>query len=135
MDIIVIIFWMGVFPPYGLYKLCKKCQEVYEISKIRKGLKEEAEIRRLEEEQKALREERVKRATEIRVKVLDMNNICARNYSFSKPVISITYMMASQMSIIMEELTELAERQGRIDSLIEELNESGGIIYENSEMF
>ena len=55
-----------------------------------------------------------------------MNNTCSRNKTSDKPLVSTTYKANAQMTEIMNELTKVAEKQGKVDSLAEELSKKGG---------
>lgn len=72
------------------------------------------------------RKQRVKWADEIKQKALSVNNTCSGNKSSNKPLVSTTYKSVAQMTEILNELTTVTEKQGRVDSLAEELSKKGG---------
>lgn len=72
------------------------------------------------------RKQRAKWASEVKQKALNVNNTCSRNKTSDKPLVSTTYKASTQMTEIMNELTKVAEKQGKVDSLAEELSKKGG---------
>lgn len=72
------------------------------------------------------RKQRAKWASEVKQKALNVNNTCSRNKTSDKPLVSTTYKANAQMTEIMNELTKVAEKQGKVDSLAEELSKKGG---------
>lgn len=101
---------VGLF--YGIYKT--KEEKDAEFARKRAEYSEETH------------KQRVKWAGEIKQKIMNVNNICSVNKSADKPLVSTTYKAGTQMAEIMNELTKVAERQGKIDSLVEELSKKGG---------
>lgn len=65
-------------------------------------------------------------ASEVKQKALNVNNTCSKNKTSDKPLVSATYEANAQMTEIMNELTKVAEKQGKVDSLAEELSKKGG---------
>lgn len=72
------------------------------------------------------RKQRAKWASEVKQKALNVNNTCSKNKTSDKPLVSTTYKANTQMTEIMNELTKVAEKQGKVDSLAEELSKKGG---------
>ena len=97
---------------YGIYKA--KEESVAETAKRNAANSEEA------------RKQRVKWAGEVKQKALNVNNTCSGNKTADKPLVSTTYKANTQMTEIMNELTRVAEKQGKVDSLAEELSKKGG---------
>lgn len=97
---------------YGLYKAKEERDE--EMAKRNAAMSEEE------------RKQRVKWAGEIKQKALDANNICSEYKTADKPLVSSVYKANTQMTVIMNELTNVTEKQGKVDSLAEELNGKGG---------
>lgn len=71
--------------------------------------------------------QRAEWASEVKKKAHTVNNICSKNKELDKPLVSTTYQANAQMIEIMNELTKIAEKQGKIDSLVEELSEKEGV--------
>lgn len=78
------------------------------------------------EESASAKKQRVIWASEVKQKALNVNNTCSRNKTFDKPLVSTTYKANAQMTEIMNELTKVAEKQGKVDALAEELSKKGG---------
>ena len=97
---------------YGIYKA--KEERDAETARRNAAISEEA------------RKQRVKWAEEIKQKALNLNNTCSRNKTTDKPLVFTTYKANAQMTEIMNELTKVAEKQGKVDSLAEELSKKGG---------
>lgn len=97
---------------YGIIKAKMKKDE--EIAKRNAEIAEEE------------RKQRVEWANEIKKKALDVNNICNKNKSQNKPLVHTSYKAEAQMKEIMNELTKVAEIQGKIDSIAEELSKKEG---------
>ena len=97
---------------YGIYKA--KEESDAETAKRNAANSEEA------------RKQRVKWAGEVKQKALNVNNTCSGNKTADKPLVSTTYKANTQMTEIMNELTRVAEKQGKVDSLAEELSKKGG---------
>lgn len=79
------------------------------------------------EQSASAKRQRVTWASEIKQKALNVNNTCSRNKTSDKPLVSTTYKANAQMTEIMNELTKVAEKQGKVDSLAEELSKKGGV--------
>lgn len=101
---------IGLF--YGFYK-AKEASDA-DAARIAAETSEEA------------RKQRAKWASEVKQKALNVNNTCSRNKTSDKPLVSTTYKANAQMTEIMNELTKVAEKQGKVDSLAEELTKKGG---------
>lgn len=99
---------------------------IYGIYKMKSAADEETARRNAEYSEEA-RKQRVKWADEAKTKALNVNNICERNKSADKPLVSTTYQASSQMKEIMNELTKVAELQGKVDSIADELSKKGGV--------
>lgn len=98
---------------------------VYGIYKAKQDSDAEAARRKAESSEEA-RKQRVKWAGEIKQKALNVNNICSGNKTGDKPLVSTTYKSTSQMTEIINELTRVTEKLGKVDSLAEELSKKGG---------
>lgn len=83
------------------------------------------EKERLSEEARKLR---VNQAAEVKQLASKLCNTCRENRSANRPLVSTTYKADMQMTEIINELTMAAEKQGKVDSLAEELSEKGGTI-------
>ena len=64
--------------------------------------------------------------TEIKQKASEINNICERNKTFDKPVVTTIYQAAPQMKKILNDLTVVAELQGKVDSVVDGLVKKDG---------
>ena len=101
---------IGLF--YGIYKVKQE---------------NDAEVaRRNAENSEEARKQRVKWANEIKQKALNLERNCTKNRTSVKAVISTNYKASNQMSDIINELSKVAELQGKIDSISEELSKKGG---------
>lgn len=98
---------------------------VYGIYKMKVKADEEAR-RRVAVNSEEARKQRVNWASEIKEKSLNVANICAKNKRINKNLISTTYQASNQMTEIINELTRVTEKQGKVDSLAEELSKKGG---------
>ena len=65
-------------------------------------------------------------AGEVKQKALNVNNTCSKNKASVEQLVSTSYKSSTQMADIMNELTKVAEKQGKVDSLAEELSKRGG---------
>lgn len=86
--------------------------------------KQRRNIEKLERE----RNHRIRWAQEIRIKTLKIKDICDSNKSADKPLVSISYKANSQMRDIMNELAKVAELQGKVNSIADEIIEKGSKI-------
>lgn len=105
---------------YGIYKA--KEESDAEIARRNAANSEEA------------RKQRVKWAGEVKQKALNVNAICIDNKAADKPLVFTTYKANAQMAEIIDELTRVAEKQGKVDSLAEELSKNVGDHHENCKM-
>lgn len=78
------------------------------------------------EQSASAKKQRVTWASEVKQKALNVNNTCTKNKSTDKPLVNTTYKANAQMTDIMNELTKVAEKQGKVDALSEELSKEGG---------
>ena len=90
----------------------------------------DAEIaRKREEASEEAKKQRIKWAEEIKQKATDVSVVCTTNKTMDIPLVSVSYKATAQMDQIINELTNAAEKQGKIDSLVEELSKrKGGIL-------
>lgn len=88
--------------------------------------RDEALAKRNAELSEEARKQRIKWADEIKQKALGVNNTCSGNKSSNKPLVSTTYKSVAQMTEILNELTTVTEKQGKVDVLVEELSKKGG---------
>jgi len=98
---------------------------VYGLYKMKAAADEETARKNAEYSEKA-RKQRVKWADEVKQKALNVNNICEKNKVSDKPLVSTTYQASSEMEDIMNELTKVAELQGKVDSIADELAKKDG---------
>ena len=92
-----------------------------------KAAADEETARKNAENSEKARKQRIKWADEVKQKALNVNNICERNKTSDKPLVSTTYQASSEMKDIMNELTNVAELQGKVDSIADELSKKGGV--------
>jgi len=71
------------------------------------------------------RRQGIQRAGEIKKKAASINIACNENKLLNRPFVFATYIADSQMSDIMNELVNMAELQGKVDALAEELSKGG----------
>lgn len=118
--------WSGM---WGLLLICVIGGAVvgffYGIYKAKEESDAEAAKRNAEKSEEA-RKQREKWAGEVKQKALNVNNTCSENKIANKPLIFTIYKANSQMAEIINELTKVAEIQGKVDSLAEELSKKGG---------
>lgn len=98
---------------------------IYGLYKMKIASDEEA-ARKSAEDSEAARQQRVKWAEEIKQKALTVSGTCDKNKSADKPLVSTTYQASSKMKDILFELTKVAELQGKVDSIADDLTERGG---------
>lgn len=98
---------------------------IYGLYKMKVAADEEA-ARKSAENSEAARQQRVKWAGEIKQKALTVSGTCDKNKSADKPLVSTTYQAGSQMKDIVHELTKVAELQGKVDSIADDLTKKGG---------
>ena len=98
---------------------------VYGLCKMKVASDEEA-ARKSAENSEAARQQRVKWAEEIKQKALTVSRTCDKNKSSDMPLVSTTYQASSQMEGIVSELTKVAELQGKVDSIADDLTKKGG---------
>lgn len=65
-------------------------------------------------------------ASDIKQKALNLSSTCSKNKSDDKPLVTATYEANVQMAEIMNELVKVTEKQGKVDSVAEELSRKGG---------
>ena len=87
---------------------------------------DEEAARKSAENSEAARQQRVKWAEEIKQKALTVSRTCDKNKSSDMPLVSTTYQASSQMEGIVSELTKVAELQGKVDSIADDLTKKGG---------
>lgn len=99
---------------------------VYGIYKMKEAADAEVAQRNAETSEEA-RKQRKKWASEIKQKALNVNNTCNQNKSMDKPIVSTSYQAGTQMESIMNELAKTAELQGKVDSIVDEIEKKGGV--------
>lgn len=112
----------------GICKFCMICGAIVGLVYGLYKMKEEADQNNMilnAEQEAAARKQRQTWASEMKQKVLNVSNTCTQNKASDKPLVSATYKAGAQMSDIMNELTKVAEKQGKVDSLAEELSKKG----------
>ena len=97
---------------YGIYK----AKEESDADAARKNAEMSEEARK----------QRVRWANEIKQSASNLEAKCTSNRTSVKNVVSTDYKSSSQMTNIMNELFRVAEIQGKIDSISEELSKKGG---------
>lgn len=95
---------------------------IYKAKEESNALKAKRDAENLEAAQK----QRIQWASEVKQKALNVSNVCSENKAADKPLVFTTYKANTQMTEIMNELTRVAEKQGKVDSLAEELSKKGG---------
>lgn len=98
---------------------------IYGIYTVKVEADEEKKRKAIEKSERD-RNQRIHWAEEAKKKALGIKDICDSNKSADKPLVSITYKANLQMRNIMNELTKVAELQGKVDSLADELTKKGG---------
>jgi len=78
------------------------------------------------EQSASAKKQRVAWASEVKQKALNVNNVCSENKTFDKPLVSTIYKSNDQMTEILNELTKISEKQGKVDFLAEELSRKDG---------
>lgn len=87
----------------------------------------DADRKAAELEQSAFDEkQRAIRSSDVKQKALNLSNTCSKNKSDDKPLVTATYEANVQMAEIMNELVKVSEKQGKVDSVAEELSKKGG---------
>lgn len=112
----------------GICKFCMICGAIVGLVYGLYKMKEESEQYNMilnAEQEAAARKQRQAWASEMQRKVMTVNNTCNQNKTSDKPLVSATYKASTQMTEIMNELTKAAEKQGKVDSLAEELSRKG----------
>lgn len=71
------------------------------------------------------RRQRIKWAGEVKQKVMSLNKTCSDYAASDTPLISADYKANAEMSKILNELNRLAETEGQVDALAEELSGKG----------
>lgn len=97
---------------YGIYK--EKQVRDAEATRLRNENSEEA------------RKQRVKWANEIKQKALSLEKNCTSNRRSTKPIVSTTYTRDNLMNDILSELSLIAEVQGKVESIAENISKKGG---------
>lgn len=101
---------IGLF--YGIYKA--KEEKNAQMAKINAANSEQA------------RKQRIQWAGEIKQEALKANNKCYDIKKQTQPIVITTYKASEKMMEIMNELSKIAEMQGKVDLLGEELSKKGG---------
>jgi len=86
----------------------------------------EEERKRNEQESTEARNQRIKWASEVKQKSLDVANVCEKNYKDIKIMIAPQYKADAQMKSISTELANIFELQGKIDAMAEDIKAKGG---------
>lgn len=101
---------------------------------IVQGIQNSKKIKAKEEEElnkallKVQTENERKWAEEAKQKALEVSNKCAQNSSVNTRIVSTEYQTGAQMNEITKELTNAAELQGKIASIVDELTKKGGAL-------
>lgn len=118
--------WSGI---WGLLLICMiggaiiGC--VYGIYKEKQERDAEATRLRNENSEKA-RKQRVKWANEIKQKALNLERECTSNRGSVKAIVSTTYKRDNLMNDILIELSSMAEIQGKVENISENISGKGG---------
>lgn len=118
--------WSGM---WGILGLCTIGGAVigliYGIYKAKEESDADAARKNAEMSEEA-RKQRVRWANEIKQSASNLEAKCTSNRTSVENVVSTDYKSSSQMTNIMNELFRVAEIQGKIDSISEELSKKGG---------
>lgn len=115
----------GLSGMWGIMIICSICGAVIGYFKARQERKKEEAIR-VAANSKEAHKQRLKWANEIKQKSLNLQKKCTRNRESVEHVVSTIYKSSDQMSNIMRELSKVAELQGKIDSISQELSKKDG---------
>lgn len=74
----------------------------------------------------AAKRQRINWASEVKQKSLNVYTTCVKNKEAERALVSTAYKANIQMLEIMNELVKVSEKQGKVDSLAEELSKRGG---------
>lgn len=85
------------------------------------------ERRRKENESEEAKRQRIKWASEVKQKSLEVTNICDKNYKNLKPLITAQYRADGQMSTISDELANISELNGKIKAMAQDVKMKGGM--------
>lgn len=85
------------------------------------------ERRRKENESEEAKRQRIKWASEVKQKSLEVANVCDKNYKSMKPMITAKYRADGQMTTISDELANISELSGKINAMAQDVKMKGGI--------
>lgn len=88
--------------------------------------KEERNAENVRKNMEEARQQRTKWLVELKQYAIRVNNIHFNNNLLSEPLVSTTYKANAQMNEIINELIKVSEKQGKVDSIVEELSKKGG---------
>ena len=86
----------------------------------------EEEQKRKEKESQEAKRQRIAWASEVQKKAHEVMKICNKNYNGLGPIIDAEYMADSQMITIADELANMSELNGKINSMAQDIKTKGG---------
>ena len=98
---------------------------IYGIVKAKEEADERAAKKRAADSEEA-KKQRAKWADEVRKLALNTSNTCENNKTYNKPLVSTSYLASSKMREITKELTNIAELQGKVSSIVNEIEKKAG---------
>lgn len=114
----------------NIFLFCAICGAViglvYGIYKMKEVADEEA-ARKYEENSEIARKQREHRAGDLKKIAMSAERICNKNESNFKPLVSTIYESNDQMQDILNELTMVAEMQGKVKSISKKISEKGDV--------
>lgn len=75
---------------------------------------------------KSIKEQQMAWAAEVKKSAQKLNETCFENQTSDKPLVSTLYQTNIQMEQIIETLTKVAEAEGKINFIVDDLSEEGG---------
>ena len=109
----------------GKEKIHLRSYRIWMIVEMKTFISKKNAIKNVENSESA-QIQRQKWFVDLKQEALRIRNICSRNNFSYKPIVSVSYQMSLKMEEIMNELTKIAELQGEMDSIVNELSEKGG---------
>lgn len=85
------------------------------------------ERERKRKESKEAQRQRIRWASEVKEKSLEVEKISDENYKGIKPLITAQYRADEQMSIISDELANISELNGKVNAMAQDVKMKGGM--------
>lgn len=98
---------------------------IYGIVREKEEADERAAKKRAADSEEA-KKQRAKWADDVRKLALNTSNTCENNKTYNKPLVSTPYLASSKMKEITKELTNIAELQGKVASIVNEIEKKAG---------